>query len=188
MNLTINSITINQTRLELTQGDIAQQSTEAIVNPAPPAGAEHGAVFDVIQRAGGPQIQEEYRRIGGCPMGQVVITSGGNLPARHVIHVVGPDYNDGASNEAEMLAAVYRNCLQVAVENKLKSIAFPSISTGVRDYPVEKAAPVALGAVLDFLKNETHDLELVRFVLFHISGQTYSAYGVALRDQLLGEA
>jgi O-acetyl-ADP-ribose deacetylase (regulator of RNase III) len=121
----------------------------------------------------------ECRRTGGCPTGQAVITSGGNLKASKVIHTVGPIYQNGVSGEAELLAAAYRNSLRLAVENDLKSVAFPSLSTGAYRYPLRDAARVALKTVVAFLRQGEHGLELVRFVLF--DSKTYEAYGTALR-------
>ncbi|MDQ3814458.1 MAG: O-acetyl-ADP-ribose deacetylase [Armatimonadota bacterium] len=172
-------ITINNTRLELVEGDITQQDTDALVNAANSGLAGGGGVDGAIHRAGGPQIMEECRRIGGCPTGQAVITSGGNLKARHVIHAVGPIYYDGKSGEPEKLASAYHNSLRVAVENNLKSVAFPSLSTGAYGYPLRDAAQIALKMVVDFLKQEPHQLELVCFVLF--GDRAYAAYEEALR-------
>jgi O-acetyl-ADP-ribose deacetylase (regulator of RNase III) len=170
---------INGTQFELVQGDITEQDTEAIVNAANSGLAGGGGVDGAIHRAGGPQIMAECRCIGGCPTGQAVITSGGNLKARKVIHTVGPIYQNGISGEAELLAAAYRNSLHVAVENGLKSVTFPSLSTGAYRYPLRDAARIALEAVMDFLQQEDHGLELVRFVLF--DSRTHEAYGTALR-------
>jgi len=142
---------IGATRLELVQGDITQQDVDAIVNAANSALAGGGGVDGAIHRAGGPQIMAECQRIVGCPTGQAVLTSGGNLKARYVIHAVGPIYNNGKSGEAELLAVVYFNSLRVAVENGLRSIAFPSISTGAYRYPIRDAAHIALKSVMDGL-------------------------------------
>ena len=109
---------------------------------------------------------EECRKVGGCPTGEVRITSGGNLQARYVIHAVGPIYRDGVSGEERLLASAYRNSLRLAVENGLRSVAFPSLSTGAYRYPLRDAADIALRTVVEFLQNERHGLELVRFVLF----------------------
>ena len=158
--------TINNARLELVQGDITQQDVEAIVNAANSGLAGGGGVDGAIHRAGGPSIMEECRRIGGCLTGGAVITSGGSLNARYVIHAVGPIYNNGVSGEAEQLASAYRNSLRVAVEHDVKSIAFPSLSTGAYRYPVRDAAKVALQTVVDFLKSQKHSLQTVHFVLF----------------------
>ncbi len=159
-------ITVGNTRLELVRGDIVDQATEAIVNAANRGLAGGGGVDGAIHRAGGPQIMEECRRIGGCPTGQARITTGGNLKARYVIHAVGPVYNDGASDESALLSNAYRNSLRLAVENDLRSVAFPSLSTGAYRYPLRDAASIALKTTIEFLKNERHHLNLVRFVLF----------------------
>ena len=173
-------ITVGSTQLELVQGDITQQDTDAIVNAANSGLAGGGGVDGAIHRAGGPQIMEECRRIGDCSTGKAVITSGGNLGARYVIHAVGPVYRDGKSGEAELLASAYRNSLRVAVENNVTSIAFPSLSTGAYRYPVRDAAKIALQTVVDFLKNQKHSLETVRFVLF--DEKTFTTYGTILKS------
>ena len=152
--------------VELVQGDITEQGTDAIVNAANSGLAGGGGVDGAIHRAGGPRIMEECRKIDGCPTGEARITSGGNLEARHVIHAVGPIYRDGVSGEEQLLASAYRNSLRLAVENGLRSVAFPSLSTGAYRYPLRDAADVALRTVGEFLQNERHGLELVRFVLF----------------------
>lgn len=152
--------------VELVQGDITDQGTDAIVNAANSRLAGGGGVDGAIHRAGGPKIMQECREIGGCATGEARITSGGNLKARHVIHAVGPIYNDGLSGEEHQLASAYRCSLRLAVENDLQSIAFPSLSTGAYRYPLRDAAGVALGTIAEFLQNERHDLELVRLVLF----------------------
>jgi O-acetyl-ADP-ribose deacetylase (regulator of RNase III) len=122
---------------------------------------------------------EECRKLGRCPTGEARITSGGNLQARFVIHAVGPIYNKGVSGEAQLLANAYRNSLHLAVENNVRSVAFPSISTGIYGYPVRDAAQVALQAVIDFLHREEHQLQTVRFVLF--DSKTFETYGTNLR-------
>ena len=158
--------TVGSASLELVQGDITEQDTDAIVNAANSGLSGGGGVDGAIHQAGGPQIMEECRRIGGCPTGEARVTSGGDLAARYVIHAVGPVYNDGASGEDRLLANAYRNSLRLAVETGLKSIAFPSLSTGAYGYPLREAASIALETVGEFLKTGRHDLELVRFVLF----------------------
>jgi O-acetyl-ADP-ribose deacetylase (regulator of RNase III) len=160
------TITIGNTLLELMFGDIAAQKVEAIVNAANKGLAGGGGVDGAIHRAGGPQIMAECRKIGGCPVGQAVVTGGGNLQARYVIHTVGPIYNPGSQEQSELLAAAYRNSLQRAVENGVHSIAFPSISTGAYRYPVCDAAHIALTETIRFLREEEHHLHVVRFVLF----------------------
>src|SRR3972149_6311223 len=123
-------VKIHKSVLELVEGDITKQDTEAIVN-APTSGRGGGGGVDgAIHRAGGPQIMEECRKIGGCPTGSAVITTGGNLKARYVIHTVGPVYHGGDRGEAELLASAYRSSLKLASEKGIRTIAFPSLSTG----------------------------------------------------------
>lgn len=144
-------------RVSFVVGDIAQQETDAVVNAANPTLLGGGGVDGAIHRAGGAQILEDCRVIRdtrypqGLPAGEAVITTGERLPARFVIHTVGPIYGQHAGREAELLAACYRNSLALAVENKLTSIAFPAISTGAYGYPPEEAAQVASRAIRDFL-------------------------------------
>lgn len=158
-------VKINFTTLSLVKGDITLQNTEAIVNAANSRLVGGGGVDGAIHRAGGPRIMEECRKIGGCPTGGAVITTGGNLQARYVIHAVGPIYKDGKHGEADLLASAYSRSLDRAIENNIKTIAFPSISTGAYGYPIEEAAGIALKTIIDFLK-ATRGIELVRFVLF----------------------
>ena len=159
------SVKIGDSTLELVEGDITRQDTEAIVNAANTSLLGGGGVDGAIHRAGGPQILEECRKIGGCPTGEARITSGGRLAARWVIHTVGPIYRDGKHGEAELLASTYRNSLRLAGERGIRTVAFPSISTGAYGYPIADAARTALTTVITFLK--THpEIVLVRFVLF----------------------
>lgn len=170
-------VNINNSILELTEGDITRQDTEAIVNAANSGLRGGGGVDGAIHRAGGPQIMEECRRIGGCPTGEAVITTGGRLKARYVIHTVGPIYSDGSEGEAELLASAYLSSLKLASEKGISSIAIPSISTGAYGYPLDEAARIALNAVIDYL-NGHEEIRLVRFVLF--GAVSYSAYKTAL--------
>ena len=170
-------VTINTSTLELVQGDITEQDTEAIGNAANSALRGGGGVDGAIHRAGGPTIMQECRRIGSCPTGSAVITGGGRLKAKHVLHAVGPVYRGGQHREPELLAGAYQSCLELASEHQIRSVAFPSISTGVYGYPVEAAADVALRTVIDYL-NEHDEIEWVRFVLF--DARTYAAYEAAL--------
>lgn len=158
-------ITISSTTLSLIKGDITLEETDAIVNAANSRLAGGGGVDGAIHRAGGPRIMEECRKIGGCPTGSAVITTGGNLKAKYVIHTVGPIYQDGRYNEAKLLASAYTSSLELAVKNGIKSIAFPSISTGAYGYPISEAAEIALKTIMDFIK-PSKGLSLVRFVLF----------------------
>lgn len=172
---------INETILELIQGDITKQDTDAVVNSANPTLGGGGGVDGAIHRAAGPKLLEETRKKGGCEVGDAKITKGYNLKARHVIHTVGPIYDPKNPQVPEQLASSYRRSLEVAVENGLKTIAFPAISTGIYAYPVEEAAPIALHTVIDFT-SETLDspIELIRFVLFN--KPTYDAFSAALRQ------
>ncbi|MGB8990716.1 MAG: O-acetyl-ADP-ribose deacetylase [Desulfobaccales bacterium] len=156
---------VGQSTLELVEGDITQQDTDAIVNAANRALRPGGGVDGAIHRAGGPAIEAECRQLGGCPTGEARITTGGNLKARYVIHTVGPVYKDGLHREPELLASCYRESLKLASSKGLKSVAFPSISTGVYGYPMADAAKVALKTVQEYL-NQHPEIERVRLVLF----------------------
>src|SRR5512136_2451517 len=137
-------ITINQAVLEVTQGDVTQQDTEAIGNAANSALAGGGGVDGAIHRVGGPAIMAELKsKYQGCPTGSAVITGGGRLKAKHVIHAVGPRYS-GTLRDAELLASAYRKSLELCTQHKISSISFPSISTGIYGYPVEEASRIAL--------------------------------------------
>src|SRR3989338_3895841 len=135
-------VRINKSKLELVEGDITRQDTEAIVNAANSRLAGGGGVDGAIHRAGGPQIMAECKKIGGCPTGEARITSGGRLKARYVIHAVGPVYKDGRQREPEWLGGAPCSSLGLASLNKIKSGAFPAISRGVYGYPMEAAAEV----------------------------------------------
>ncbi len=167
---------IGDCAIELIQGDITQQDTEAIVNAANKTLLGGGGVDGAIHRAGGPAILEECRKLGGCETGDAKITTGGNLKAKWVIHAVGPVYRDGKHGEPELLASCYRRSLEIALENGIKSIAFPAISCGAYRYPVEEAAQIAISTVADFVRNRD-GIQLVRFVLF--DNKTFYAYTAA---------
>lgn len=153
-------------RISLLKGDITKTEADAIVNAANSSLMGGGGVDGAIHRAGGPAILEACRQIvarqGSCRTGEAVITTAGWLPATYVIHTVGPVWNDGRKNEAEKLAACYRNSLQLAVEQEAATIAFPNISTGIYGYPKQEAAAVAIRAVTDFLQQD----EAIRQVYF----------------------
>ena len=158
-------IQVGVSSLELVEGDITLQDTEAIVNAANTTLLGGGGVDGAIHRAGGPQILEECKKIGDCPTGEARITTGGRLRARYVIHAVGPIYKDGNHREPELLASAYRSSLELASRKRIRTLAFPSISTGVYGYPIEEAARIALETVRDYLENHP-GLRKVRFVLF----------------------
>jgi O-acetyl-ADP-ribose deacetylase (regulator of RNase III) len=179
------------TNISLCRGDITRQTVEAIVNAANSSLLGGGGVDGAIHKAGGASILEECLQIrkmqGGCPTGDAVITGGGNLAAQYVIHTVGPVWRGGGGNEAQLLASAYRNSLALALDYALKTIAFPSISTGAYGYPLDQAAAVALAAVSQFLKetlekqsepSKPWSFEEIRFVLFDPA--TLSAYQTAL--------
>jgi O-acetyl-ADP-ribose deacetylase (regulator of RNase III) len=160
--------------LELAEGDITRQTTDAIVNAANSSLLGGGGVDGAIHRAGGPAILKECQKLratkypDGLPAGQAVATTAGNMPAKYVIHTVGPIYHGGTSGEPETLASAYRESIRVADELEIKSIAFPSISTGAYGYPIDDAAHIALQTVIESLKSTRH-IQLVRFVLFGAS-------------------
>ncbi|MCX8073816.1 MAG: O-acetyl-ADP-ribose deacetylase [Candidatus Binatia bacterium] len=175
---------IGQAVIELVQGDITQQDTQAIVNAANRSLRGGGGVDGAIHRAGGPQILEECKKLGGCETGDAKTTTGGRLKAKYVIHAVGPIYRGGTHNEAELLASAYRRSLEEAAAHKVTSVAFPSISTGAYDYPVEEAARIALRTVAENLPRFP-GIKLVRFVLF--TPKDLSVYESALNEVLGGE-
>lgn len=166
-------------RLEAVRGDITREGVDAIVNAANSTLLGGGGVDGAIHRAAGPELAEECARLGGCPTGEVRLTRGHRLPARHVIHTVGPVWHGGWSNEAEMLRRCYANSLALAAARGLRSIAFPCISTGAYGYPPEQAARVAVAAVRAALERPT-SVELVRFVC-------YGEYDLELYQELLKE-
>lgn len=161
---------IGNTRLVLVRGDITRQDTEAIVNAANTSLLGGGGVDGAIHRAGGPKILEACKQIvaqqGGCATGDAVITTGGDLAAKFVIHTVGPVWSGGKRGEDGLLASAYRSSLRIAAERHISSLAFPSISTGAYRFPLERAADIALATVHGFLDDESHALGEVRFVLF----------------------
>lgn len=168
--------------IELVLGDITRQPVDAIVNAANSTLLGGGGVDGAIHRAGGPAILDECRAIraerGECPAGDAVMTGGGGLPARHVIHTVGPVWRGGDQGEPDLLASCYRNSLRIAAEHGLQVVAFPSISTGIYGYPVSQAASTALAAVASFLSSEPVAPFRVRFVLH--DPVTFATYAGAL--------
>lgn len=176
---------IGNARIEVVQGDITRERVDAIVNAANSTLLGGGGVDAAIHRAGGPAIVEECRRLGGCQAGDAKITTGGNLPARHVIHTVGPVYSDGRHPEPDLLASCFRRSLEVARENGLRSVAFPAISCGAYRYPVEEAARIAVDTVARHVL-EHEGVEHVRFVLF--TPDVGRVFEQALRDWPYGAA
>jgi O-acetyl-ADP-ribose deacetylase (regulator of RNase III) len=176
-------LTVNQARLAIIQGDITRQATEAIVNAANSGLMGGGGVDGAIHRAGGPAILEECQQIvarqGRLPTGRAVITTGGNLPARYIIHTVGPIWQGGNKGEAALLESAYRESLKLAAAKKLASVSFPSISTGAYGYPLAEAANIAIKTVVSFLKKDSSLKEAV-FVLF--DARSYEAYASALGE------
>jgi O-acetyl-ADP-ribose deacetylase len=175
-------ITVNRTRLVLVHGDITVQATDAIVNAANSSLMGGGGVDGAIHRVGGPSILKECKEIvakqGRLPVGQAVITTGGNLPAKYVIHTVGPIWNGGNREEPGKLASAYSESLRLAELYKLKSISFPSISTGVYRYPVTDAAKIAINTAAKFATDEAESVKEIVFVLFDEG--TYAHYEMAL--------
>ena len=158
-------VKIGNSALELVEGDITKQNVDAIVNAANSSLLGGGGVDGAIHRAAGPQLLEECHTLGGCETGSAKITRGYKLKARHVIHAVGPVYRDGKRGEPALLASAYRTSLELASQNKLSSVAFPAISTGVYGYPMEDAACIAFRTIIDYL-SEHPEIKLVRYVLY----------------------
>lgn len=175
---------LTQTTIELIQGDITKAEVDAIVNAANKELIGGGGVDGAIRRAGGEAVVKACdairKRQGGCPTGTAVITTGGNLPAKYVIHTAGPVWQGGNEGEANLLASCYKECLKLAVENEVTSIAFPSISTGVYGYPTDKAAKVALQTIRDLDDSGTKVPASIQFILF--DDTTYNCYVEALSN------
>lgn len=174
------AVTIGTSKIELVQGDITQQEFEAIGNAANSKLTGGGGVDGAIHRAGGPELMAELKTKypQGCPTGQAVLTGGGRLKARYVLHAVGPVYS-GKPKDAELLASAYQASLALCSQHGIKTVALPSLSTGAYRYPVDEAAPVAIRTVTAYLA-EHPEIRLVRFVLF--DPQTFAAYQRALAE------
>ena len=168
-------------RIEVIRGDITNMTTDVIVNAANSSLSGGGGVDGAIHRKGGKAILEECIKIrnkqGGCPTGQAVITTGGNLPCQYVIHTVGPVWNGGTNNEAELLSRCYTSSLNIALANKLTSIAFPNISTGIYHFPKDRAARIAIDAVRNF--PEAGAFDKIIFVCF--DDENYRLYNELLK-------
>jgi len=166
--------------MKIIQGDITKVAADAIVNAANNSLLGGGGVDGAIHRAAGPDLLAECRTLGGCATGDAKITKGYNLPARHVIHTVGPIWRGGKSNEPDLLRSCYRRCFELAAENTLRSIAFPSISTGVYGYPINKASIIAIETTRKYLEKYPA-IEEVIFVLF--SAADFATYRQLLQNQ-----
>jgi O-acetyl-ADP-ribose deacetylase len=171
--------------IEIVQGDITKVSVDVIVNAANSSLLGGGGVDGAIHRAGGPEILEDCKKIrarqGGCKTGEAVITTAGRLPAKYVIHTVGPVWQGGSKGEAELLANCYKNSLKLAIAHEVKIIAFPSISTGIYAYPIEQACRIALEETINFLATN-QNFERVMFVCFsEVDRQVYETTYAALK-------
>ena len=161
------------------QGDLTLEAVDAIVNAANSSLLGGGGVDGAIHAAGGPAIMAECRTIGGCPTGEAVITTGGDLKAKYVIHTVGPIYRGGTHGEEKLLSSAYRKSLELASKKGIRSVSFPSISTGAYGYPIREAARVALKTVIEYVTDHG-DVDLVRFVLF--GAVDLEVYEAALKE------
>ncbi len=170
---------MNTSRIEIIQGDITKQAVDAIVNAANTSLLGGGGVDGAIHRAAGPELLAECRTLHGCRTGEAKITKGYRLPARFVIHTPGPVWHGGGSGEEALLASCYKSCLTLAAENGCKTVDFPSISTGVYHFPLEKASRIAVSTIAAFLA-EHPELERVRMVCF--DGRTKAFYDRALEE------
>lgn len=175
--------------LQLLKGDITSIAVDAIVNAANSQLAGGGGVDGAIHRAGGPEIMRELdeirARIGRCDTGSAVVTGAGRLPARYVFHAVGPRYRDGKHGEPEQLASCYRTCLNLASERDVKTISFPSISTGIYGYPLEEAADIAVKTIAQWLQDHTDVIRAVKLVQFSDGDHdVYRRHAQKLRGEL----
>jgi O-acetyl-ADP-ribose deacetylase len=166
-------------RVEIVQGDITRQEVDAIVNAANSSLLGGGGVDGAIHRAAGPNLLKECRTLGGCPIGHAKITKGYDLPARHVIHTVGPVWHGGRKNEDELLACCFRSSLTLAVEHGVKTIAFPSISTGAYGFPMHRAAGIALREISKFLERNP---SIEKVVLVCFGEEAHQIHLQALQD------
>jgi O-acetyl-ADP-ribose deacetylase (regulator of RNase III) len=174
---------IFQNRLSVIEADITQLDVDAIFNAANSSLLGGGGVDGAIHRAAGPALLKECRTLGGCPTGEAKITKGYQLRARHVIHTVGPVWKGGHANEDQLLACCYRNSLTLATQHKLKTIAFPAISTGIYGFPIDRAARIAIGEIGDFLKQ---DPALEQIILACFGRGVYDSYLTAIKELRTG--
>jgi len=183
----VTELKLGDATLRLVQGDITEQEVDAVVNAANSSLMGGGGVDGAIHRAGGPAILEECKAIvsrqGRLPTGQAVITTAGHMPSEHVVHTVGPVWHGGTSSEDELLADAYRNSLALAAASGCRTVAFPSISTGVYSFPIERAARIALRTLIEEMPK--HDLDEVRLVLF--GAHDFGVYRNALAKVAAGD-
>lgn len=170
---------MTSSRIKVIQGSLIDQDVDAIVNAANRSLLGGGGVDGVVHQAAGPDLLEECKSLGGCETGDAKITAGWDLRARHIVHTVGPVWRGGESGEADLLAKCYSKSLSLAVEAKVRTIAFPAISAGAYGYPIHKAATVALSAVSDFLKADDY-IEQCLFCM--VSENSFTAFSCALND------
>lgn len=164
-------------KIQIIQGDITKQEVDAIVNAANTALLGGGGVDGAIHRAAGPELLEECKTLNGCKTGEAKITKGYDLPAKYIIHTVGPVWSGGNRDELLLLANCYKNCLRLAVEHNIRTIAFPAISTGVYRFPIEQATEIAVAETKKFLE-KNDDLDTIVFVCF--GDEIYDAYTLTL--------
>jgi len=174
-----------RTRIEVVRGDITHQRVDAIVNASNPSLLPGSGVCGAIHRVAGHRLAFDCAKLGGCQRGEAKLTPGYRLHARFVIHTVGPVWNDGKEKEAEVLASCYANCLRLASENRFQTIAFPSISTGVYGYPVEKASRIAILTIASYLEKEPN---INKVVLVCFTDEDEAAYERAVREVFGGAA
>jgi O-acetyl-ADP-ribose deacetylase (regulator of RNase III) len=186
-------IRVGLSQLQLLKGDITQITVDAIVNAANSQLAGGGGVDGAIHRAGGPGIMEELdairAEIGHCDTGSAVVTTAGRLPAKYVLHAVGPRYRDGRHGEPELLASCYSTCLDLAAEREVRTISFPSISTGIYGYPIEQAAEIAVRTIAKWLVDHQSSIHTVKLVQFSEADRAiYRSHAQKLHDGLAGAA